>query len=254
MRPTKRFLAGVSLFVLLLLLIFAMFRYRGNRGTIEPVNYNSERMGGPRRMLVYLPPEYPQAGSYPVLYLLHGAGDDEMSWRTEGQVDSILNHLYRGEQIVPMIVVMPNAQARGHLFEQDLLDEIIPYNDSHFATQNTGQARAIAGVSMGGGQALSIGLKHPNRFAWIGAFSASLAGKLESDVTEQLEQPPDGSGQRRLLWLSCGDSDQCRFVDESLHHVLETKQIPHVWHLGSGEHEWSVWRDDLRRFAPLLFR
>src|SRR5262249_47383593 len=154
------------------------------------------------------------------------------------------NRLCARKLIVPMIVIMPNGRGRGSNFEDDLIDEVIPYVGSHYAARSSCLDRAIAGLSLGGGQALSIGLKHPNQFAWVGAFSPSLAGKIENDVTELLERPPDGSDQRKLLWLSCGDADHLKLVDEALHHSLVAKDIPHVWHVGSGEHEWSVWKED----------
>jgi enterochelin esterase-like enzyme len=215
------------------------------RGKLETVAYDfKEALSGKQRMVVYLPPNYPKDAPYPVLYLLHGAGDDETSWQKDGEADSILDHLYAEKKIVAMIVVMPNSQGRGY-FEHDLLEGVIPYVESHYATQRDGQHRAVAGVSMGGWQALAIGLKHTDRFAWVGGFSPA----LPTDVL-----PPTYSGQLKLLWLSCGDRDGLlKAVVEPLHQTLEEKKIPHIWRVSPGEHEWPVWKNDLRRFAPLLF-
>jgi len=212
----------VGVFVLTaLLLTFAALKYSGKRGRVETVEYDSVAVGGKRRLLVYLPPDYSQAARYPVLYLLHGAGDDETSWQEQGTAGAILDRLYGAKQVVSMIVVMPSAQGRGSAFEQDLLDEVVPYIDSHYPTRTDGKSRAIAGLSMGGGQALKIGLKHPDRFAWVGSFSPSLAGPLESEAMSQLEQPATGSRQRQLLWLSCGDTDHLKGLVEALHRHME---------------------------------
>jgi enterochelin esterase-like enzyme len=251
---TTRRTVVASFLLLLLVLGFAALYYSRERGNVETVEYQSTIAGGARRMVVYLPPGYPHDAPYPVLYLLHGAGDDETTWRKEGSADTILDRLYTAGTALPMLVAMPNSRGRGSAFEQDLLDEVVPFVESHYSTRSDARGRAIAGVSLGGGQALRIGLRHPERFGSIGAFSPSLAGKIETDVMDQLEHYPQGNDPGKLLWLSCGDQDQLKEVDEALHHNLKAKGIPHIWHMGSGEHEWSVWRNDLRQFAMLLFR
>jgi enterochelin esterase-like enzyme len=238
-------LAGGFLLVLLSIMAFITLRCGIKRGKLETMEYDFKKaLSGKQRMVVYLPPDYPQDAPYPVLYLLHGAGDDETSWQKQGAADSILDQLYAEQKIVAMIVVMPNAQGRGMAFEQDMLEAVIPYVESHYATLRDSQHRAIAGLSLGGWQALSIGLKHTDRFAWVGGFSPAL-----NDVL-----PATYSGQLKLLWLSCGDRDGLlRAVGEPLHWTLEEKNIPHIWHVSPGEHEWPVWKNDLRRFTPLLF-
>ena len=225
---------------------FITLRSDIKRGKLETVAYDfKEALGGKQRMVVYLPPNYPQEGPYPVLYLLHGGGDDETSWQKQGAADSILDRLYAEKKIVAMIVVMPNAQGRGIAFEQDMLEEVIPYVESHYATQRDSRHRAIAGVSLGGWQALSNGLKHTDRFAWVGGFSPSLASEV---------LPSTYSDRLKLLWLSCGDRDSLKDGCETLHRRLEEKNIRHIWRVSPGEHEWPVWKNDLRGFAPLLFR
>ena len=246
--PTRarRLLAGAFLLVLLAIMAFIALRCGIKRGKLETAEYDfKDALSGKQRMVVYLPPNYPQDAPYPVLYLLHGGGDDETSWQKQGAADSVLDQLYAQKKIVAMIVVMPNAQGRSTAFEQDLLEAVIPYVESHYATQRDSRRRAIAGVSLGGWQALSIGLTHPDRFAWVGGFSPALV----SDVL-----PATYSDQLKLLWLSCGDSDSLKGTCEALHQTLEEKHVPHIWHVSPGEHEWPVWKNDLRRFAPLLFR
>jgi enterochelin esterase-like enzyme len=239
-------LAGGFLLVLLSIAAFITLRSGIQRGKIETVEYDFQKaLSGKQRMVVYLPPNYPQDAPYPVLYLLHGGGDDETGWQKQGAADSILDQLYAEKKVVAMIVVMPNAQGRGCAFEQDLLEAVIPYVESHYATRPDSRHRAIAGVSLGGWQALSIALKHPDRFAWVGGFSPALI----SDVL-----PAADSDQLKLLSLSCGDRDSLKGACEMLHETLKEKKFPHIWRVSPGEHEWPVWKDDLRRFAPLLFR
>jgi enterochelin esterase-like enzyme len=239
-------LAGGFLLVLLSIMAFIALRSGIQRGKLDSVEYDFQKaLSGKQRMVVYLPPNYPQDAPYPVLYLLHGAGDDETNWQQGGTADSILDQLYAEKKIVAMIVVMPNAQGRSIAFEPDLLEAVMPYVESHYATQRDSRHRAIAGVSLGGWQALSIGLAHPDRFAWVGGFSPAFI-----DV---LGEPASSSRRLKLLWLSCGDSDSLKGECERLHQKWEEKKVPHVWRVSPGGHEWPVWKNDLHRFAPLLF-
>jgi enterochelin esterase-like enzyme len=155
-----------------------------------------------------------------------------------------------------MIVVMPNGEVpmasradatRG--FENELLKDIIPLVESRYAVLSDPEHRALAGLSMGGGQSLRIGLKHLDKFAWIGGFSSAIFGQanIPADGTE-------AASKIRLLWLSCGDSDRLLDGNKSFHASLEEKKIPHTWHLETGGHTFAVWRNDLYLFSQLLFR
>ncbi len=126
---------------------------------------------------------------------------------------------------------------------------MVPYVESHYAARADSQGRAIAGVSLGGGQALAIGTKHPDRFAWIGAFSPALVGTSEGDL---LTNSALWSGKLRLLWLSWGDADQLKASCQSLHKSLDEKKVPHVCFVGRGGHDDR--RIDLQEFVALLFR
>jgi enterochelin esterase-like enzyme len=108
--------------------------------------------------------------------------------------------------------------------------------------------RAIAGLSMGGGQALTIGLKHQDTFAWVGGFSSALFGS-QADLVKD-----DSGAKLRLLWLSCGDKDQLLDRSKGFHETLQKKKVPHLWHVDAGGHTWPVWKNDLYLLAPLLFR
>jgi enterochelin esterase-like enzyme len=226
------------------------------RGKVETVEYNSKTVGAKRKMVIYTPPEFSKDAKYPVLYLLHGAGDDETGWQKKGSANVILDNLYADKKPVPMIVVMPNgfARARGGQgrnsgFEDDLLKDIIPYVESHYPVKPDREHRAIAGLSMGAGQSLSIGLKHLDTFAWIGAFSGGGRGRVADLIAD-----PAARKQLRLLWLSCGDKDRGLASLKALHTTLEEKKVPHIWHVDSGAHTWPVWKNDLYLLAPMLFR
>jgi enterochelin esterase-like enzyme len=229
------------------------------RGKVETVEYDSKSVGGKRKMVIYTPPGYLPARKYPVLYLLHGAGDNETGWQRHGVANIILDNLYADQKLVPMIVVMPNGSARtpgsergrgrNNAFETDLLQDILPYVESNYAAQPGAEHRAIAGLSMGGGQALSIGLAHLDTFAWVGGFSSALFGpqaELIGDATDRK--------QLRLLWLSCGNADRLIDGSKALHDALEQENIPHLWHIDAGSHTWPVWKNDLYLLSQRLFR
>jgi enterochelin esterase-like enzyme len=256
---------------------FDIRRANVERGRVETVEYDSKATGGKRKMVIYTPPGYSKEAKYPVLYLLHGAGDDETAWTRKGSAAAILDNLYADKKLVPMMVVMPNGNARPpslpgaapsqgnppatpggqpgrrrgmgrkSAFEPDLLKDIIPYVESHYAVKSGPENRAVAGLSMGGGQALNIGLKHLDTFAWVGGFSSAIFGGGGNLV-------PADSTKLRLLWLSCGDVDRLMSSSKAFHTSLEEKKVPHVWHVDSGPHDWPVWKNDLYLLSPMLFR
>jgi enterochelin esterase-like enzyme len=128
-------------------------------------------------------------------------------------------------------------------FENDLLKDVIPYIESHYSVRGDGDHRGIAGLSMGGGQALTIGLKHPGKFAWVGGFSS---GGL-ADLIPAADKP------FRLLWVSCGDTDRLLDASKAFHAALEKNHVPHLWHVDAGGHTWPVWKNDLFLLAQRLF-
>jgi enterochelin esterase-like enzyme len=234
-------------------------------GHVEIAEYYSSSVGTYRHTLVYLPPGYTDKKKYPVLYLLHGIGGDEMEWYRNGSPQVILDDLYADSKIEPMIVVLPNGRAQmddrpiGNVyatapafaaFEQDLLEDLIPYIESHYSTRTDAAGRALAGLSMGGGQALDFGLKHLDKFAWIGAFSPA----PNTYPPDQLVPDPAAAAKLKLLWLSCGDQDGLIFISQRTHAYLKAHNIPHIWHLDSGRHEFAVWKNDLYLFSQLIFR
>ncbi|MFS0868585.1 alpha/beta hydrolase [Paenibacillus xylanilyticus] len=245
-------------------------QYRDNipRGVIETLEYHSETVGNVRKAMVYTPPEFSTQLTYPVLYLLHGIGGDETEWHNYGAPQIILDNLYNDNLLEPMIVVlpngraMPNDRAEGDLFEpekiraferfeSDLIHDLIPFIESVYPTNKTRDNRAIAGLSMGGGQSLNIGLGNLDHFAWVGAFSAAPNTKAPEFL---VPDPAEASSLLSLLWLSCGDQDNLIQISIGVHQYLEQQGLPHVWYEESGGHDWPVWKNDLYLFSKRLFK
>ncbi len=226
-------------------------------GKIETVEYESKTVGANRKMVIYTPPGFAKDVKYPVLYLLHGSGDDETGWQKNGSAHVILDNLSADKKVVPMIVVMPNGHARkpgsqssNSGVPDDLLEEIIPYVESHYPVQADRTHRAIAGASMGANQSLVIGLKNLDQFAWIGAFAG-----FTGDTPERFIPDPDAARkQLRLLWVSCGDEDKFMNANKALHAALDDMKVPHIWHVDTGGHNSTVFKNDLYLLAQLLFR
>ncbi|OKS85879.1 hypothetical protein RG47T_1325 [Mucilaginibacter polytrichastri] len=233
-------------------------------GKIDSVNYYSNSVGKQRRMLVYTPPGYSASKNYPVLYLLHGIGGDEKEWYSFGAPNAILDNLYAQNKLTPMIVVLPNGRAQADdrasggygsapafgLFDKDLLGSIIPFIESHYPVKKNRLNRALAGLSMGGGQSLDFGLANIDTFAWIGGFSSA----PNTFAPAKLMPDPAKARQLKLLWVSCGDQDNLFNISKGVHTYLKDNNVPHIWHVDSGKHEWPVWKNDLYLFSQLLFK
>lgn len=236
------------------------------RGKLEMVEYDSTSVGNKRKALVYTPPDYSPARKYPVLYLLHGIGGDEEEWRKGAKPEVILDNLIADQKAVPMIVVMPNGRAQpndratGNVmasapafakFEDDLLKDLIPFIESNYAVKTQRESRALAGLSMGGGQSLNFGLAHLDTFAWVGGFSSAPNTKPPEQL---VPDPAKAREQLKLLWISCGDRDGLIFISQRTHAYLKEKNVPHIWHLDTGGHDFTVWRSNLYQFARQIFR
>lgn len=230
-------------------------------GDVRIKFYHSKVTGKMRRAYVYTPPGYDNATStrYPVLYLQHGSGENETSWTWQGKANLIMDNLIAAGKAKPMIVVMeqgygvkagttPAQGARGNeAFEEVVINDLIPTIDASYRTKKDRNNRAIAGLSMGGGQAMRIGLGNLEKFASI----ASLSGAVrDASVTEQIAK----AGKRiDLLWIGCGTEDRLFAAAKQLHESLEKAGVKHVWFDGPGSHEWQVWRKHLHDLAPRLF-
>jgi enterochelin esterase-like enzyme len=235
-------------------------------GKIETVEYESKTVGTKRRVLVYTPPGYSIDKRYPVLYLLHGIGGDEEEWRRGANPQAILDNLIADRKAEPMIVVMPNGRAQPNdraegnvfasapafaVFERDLIDDLVPFIESKYSVKRDRESRALAGLSMGGGQSLNFGLGHLELFAWVGGFSSAPNTKMPEEL---VPDPAKATDRLKLLWISCGDKDGLFYISQRTHTYLTANKVPHVWHVDSGGHDFAVWSNDLYLFAQRLFR
>ncbi|MNI10301.1 Endo-1,4-beta-xylanase Z precursor [compost metagenome] len=239
------------------------------RGAIHTIEYPSTTVGNTRKAMVYMPPGYSASAGqeYSVLYLLHGIGGDEMEWYNHGRPQIILDNLYADQMLKPMIVVLPNGRAMLNdraegdtfapdklqafeTFESDLLYDLIPYIEANYRVLTDRTHRAIAGLSMGGGQSLNIGLNNLDRFAWIGAFSPAPNTKLPELL---VPEPQKTAELLSLLWLSCGDLDSLKHVSDRTHAYLAQHAVPHIWAEENGGHDWPVWKNGLYQFSRRIF-
>jgi enterochelin esterase-like enzyme len=235
-------------------------------GNIDTIEYDSTTVGTRRKVLVYTPPAYSSGNRYPVLYLLHGIGGDETEWQRGANAQTILDNLIADKKAVPMIVVMPNGRAHADdsatgvaarsseafaRFERDLLDDLIPFIQSKYSVKTDRESRALAGLSMGGGQSLNFGLANLDRFAWVGGFSSAPNTKMPEQL---VPHPAKVRDQLKLLWVSCGDQDGLFFISQRTHVYLKEKNVPHIWHVDSGAHTFPVWRSDFYLFAQRIFQ
>jgi enterochelin esterase-like enzyme len=232
------------------------------QGAVTEFTYHSAVTGRQRNAKVYLPPGYDPQRRYPVLYLLHGIGGNEHEWHWYVRAPAVLDNLMADGKVAPMIVVMPNGRALADdrapppertftqenasgfaLFEQDLLASLIPAVERRYPVMAGREQRAIAGLSMGGGQALNFGLGHPDTFGWVAGFSAA-----------PNTHPARIAAPARLLYLSCGNKDGLINVSQGLHRRLRQQGVPHVWHVDDYGHSRESWAENLYHFAQLLFR
>jgi enterochelin esterase-like enzyme len=237
------------------------------------------------RCLVYTPPGYDEerGGSYPVLYLLHGVGDVEFSWEVHGQASAILNELMRDKLIQPMIVLMPfgfdsNAQKLKRVFPdkawfdgylRGIMDEVEQAYKIQVGTTADGRyvKRGIAGLSMGGKQALEFGLDHLELFSAIGNFSGAIQKRSGAHALPELLATCKANQAKinnlALFYHGCGKADRTgtgnNDTDHWLIHAnrrlvaeLKTLGILHLWREMEGEHSWGVWKTCVREFLPIV--
>lgn len=239
------------------------------KGRIDTISYKSETVGTNRKALIYTPPGYPDGNKYPVLYLLHGIGGDEKEWLNGGAPQVILDNLTAEGKMVPMIVVMPNGRAMkddratGNIFdkekveafatfEKDLLNDLIPHIEKNFPVKTDRENRAIAGLSMGGGQSLNFGLGNLDKFAWVGGFSSAPNTKPPAEL---VPDPQKAKDMLKLLWISCGDKDNLIRMSQRTSEYLTQNGVPHVYRIiPDGHHDFKVWRDGLYHFAKSIFK
>lgn len=232
-------------------------------------------LAGQSRYLVYTPPAYdPNASqTYPVLYLLHGWSDSETAWTQIGQAHLILDALIASGRSKPMIVVMPLGYGQMSFveegigvwqsptaitanvmhFQRALLNEVMPQVESIYNVRRNREDCAIAGLSMGGLQALVIGLNHADRFGWIGGFSSALSLLDHVGAPELLPNLSSSTPKPGLVWISCGIEDPLLAYNRTFIAWLKQQNVSVTALETPGGHTWPIWRDDLIRLAPLLF-
>lgn len=237
-------------------------------GRVVPFTYHSGVTGTDRQANVYLPPGYTPAKRYPVLYLLHGIGGDDTEWLRDDSPNVVLDNLIAEGRAVPMIVVLPNGRALPDdrvpkavfspenaagfaKFEGDLLDYLIPAVQAKYPTLADREHRAIAGLSMGGGQALDFGLAHLDTFAWIGAFSPAPNTKPPAEL---VPDPAAARAQLKLLYLSCGNHDGLIAIAQGVHRYLKAHDVPHLWNVDDAGHDPKTWGNNFYHFAQRIFR
>jgi enterochelin esterase-like enzyme len=235
-------------------------------GKLEMIEYESKTVGSTRKLNVYTPPGYSAEKKYPVLYLLHGIGGDETEWQRFATPDVLLDNLIADDKAEPMIIVMPNGRAQKNdraegdvmaaapafaVFERDLLDDVIPVIESRYSVDSSREKRALAGLSMGGGQSLNFGLTHLATFAWVGGFSSAPNTKSPAEL---VPDPKAAKNQLKLLWLSCGNKDGLIRISQGLQRFLKVNEVPHTWNVDGNGHDPTHWRNNLYHFAQKLFK
>lgn len=253
-------------------------------GEIRAAWYRSSTLDSPRRLHVYMPPGY-EGGTekYPVLYLLHGAGDDDTGWSTIGRTGFILDNLLAERKARPMIVVMPNGslprptnmprftpgatpspdfraamEALQNRFTNELMKDVVPFVERTYRVHTGRENRAIAGLSMGGGQTLRVFTSHPDQFAYVSIWSAGLFGGNAEEWAKQhsefLSHAEKINSSVKLLSICVGDKDFALAGSKSLAEALEKHGLKHEVHISGGGHTWINWRNYLHELAPRLFQ
>jgi enterochelin esterase-like enzyme len=245
-------------------------------GAVEQRLYDSKTVHGVRRVFIYTPPNYARSSErYPVLYLFHGAGGDESGWTENGRANLILDNLIADGKLKPLVIVMPYGYAypptsplaegpdamkrQRDDFSRDLIEDLIPFVQANYRVHADRDHRAIAGLSLGGGQALGIGLSHTDVFSRVAGFSAALgavtspqAGGL--DFKSLVADANKMNERLKLLWVGCGTDDTLFNSNKEFAHLLESSGVKHTFRVSDGAHTWQVWRRYLNEVAPLLFQ
>ncbi len=235
-------------------------------GKIEEFTWDSKTVGATRKARVYLPPHYSPDKKYPVLYLLHGIGGDEREWLNAASPNVILDNLIADGKATPMIVVLPNGRAmkddraEGNPFtpekvtafanfERDLLDDLIPAIEAKYSVAVDRKHRALAGLSMGGGQTLNFGFAHPDTFVAIGAFSPA-----PNTLPPEKLIPDVAAVKFDLIYLSCGNKDGLINIAQGVHGLLKEKNLTHLWNVDDHGHDGATWANNFHHFAQRIFR
>jgi enterochelin esterase-like enzyme len=251
-------------------------------GSVRMETYHSKSLGVPRTAWIYTPPGYDRGNTrYPVLYLLHGAGNIDSSWMLTGRANYILDNLIAEGKAKPMIIVTPLGYARmgvgtgperpvigapapgappnpaaalgGGLVGKDLLSDLVPFIEANFRTLKDADNRAIGGLSMGGGHTAAISFANPKQFRYVAIMSAG-SNNADQNYPEFFKNPEAINKQFKLLWIGAGKDDFALNGAKALSDLLTKHNIKHTYRVTEGRHEWVIWRHHLHEVAPLLFR
>jgi enterochelin esterase family protein len=241
-------------------------------GDVRVASYSSSSLRINRRMHVYTPPGYDRSpASFPVLYLLPGAGGDDAQWHGVGRAGFILDNLQAAGRARPMVVVMPDPRIPGQptdnlpveasqdLFTRDLLEDVLPYVQKNLRVRAGREATAIAGLSTGGAKALLIALSHLDKFSQIGLFSSGWFPNDLAEVEKRHRSVLDDPATRKrlkVLWIGVGTGDVSAAYPNTPHllRMFQRYGLAYDYHETDGDHTWINWRAYLSEFAPLLFK
>ena len=234
-------------------------------GTVAIKYYQSKATGSARRVFIYTPPNYERSsGRLPVLYLLHGADGDETVWTQFGRANLILDNLIAEKKLAPMVVVMPFGYAYPwHVgaapdkqradFERDLIEELIPFVQTNYRVSTDREHRALAGLSMGGGQTLSIGPRHLDLFSRLAVFSSGAGQNPDQTLAAVGQNVKSVNEKLKLLWMAVGTEDGAMANAKRTSDYLNSIGVKHTFKTSKGAHTWIVWRKYLNEVAPLMF-
>jgi enterochelin esterase family protein len=250
-------------------------------GEVRIKPYVSKTLGLGRTAWIYTPPGYDRGNNYPVLYLLHGAGDIESGWTMIGRANNIIDNLIAEGKARPMVVVMPLGYATQSFwagpakafaatppaqgaaptptiqqpFYRDFLNDLMPMVEKDYKVSKRADDRAIAGLSMGGGQTMNIAFSRPELFRYVVAMSPAAGGINATGYPAIFKDPSGINKQFKLFWMAVGENDTLTGPgDRALAEAFTKANIKHAFKLTPGRHEWNVWRNYLNEVAPLLFK
>lgn len=273
----KRAFLSIALFALLPTLLFAQIGK-----VFDNLSMPSEILNGERKYALYLPPDYDiSERSYPVLYLLHGGGDDQTGWVQFGEVLHIADKAINERIATPMIIVMPDASTgqRGYFnnvkgdwrYEDFFFEEFMPYIEKTYRIKGEKRYRAVAGLSMGGGGSFVYALRHPELFSSACPLSAATGPLSMEDLESYLERRGEAKGSTAEMeayfkrqsvlellnnlpdeqkdavhwYIDCGDDDFLYEGNSLVHIAMRKKEIPHEFRIRNGGHTWTYWREAL---------
>jgi enterochelin esterase-like enzyme len=235
-------------------------------GEVRVVEYDSKSLGTRRNMRVYTPPGYTTDKKYPVLYMLHGLGNNSTEWTNRAKAPIIVDNLLADGKIQPLVMIFPNCDAKitvdnpqggqraqegyGEPFTQDFLNDVIPFVESHYSVLTDRDHRAIGGMSMGSGQTLNIGLSHLDLFAWI----AAIAPAPNTKPPAQLVPDPEATKKVKLIWLAVGSKDGLLRVAQGVHNYLKEKDVPHIWNVDGNAHDTAEMSNNLYNYVQRIFK